>query len=321
MHNLVFHGLVKRKGIKYHLTKLGSLIFSSILKLEKDIQPDLVEQLSRAILMHSLYEEEGLDIKSYQQVQQLGFLIQEIIHEWIERGEVLEWVDYLTKFDQIIKNLDFISEKYNDQPYIKKILLNTKAKIAKEFSRYHEVTNLLLRQRISLIDRGFYPKRLKNAINLFNHEAWNNLNDLFKNEFSTQPLYELDLDFLNILKKERNNSQIESKISLEDGINTESVEIKEVQNIFELFMPYYKVFAKKFLINQFRNGVLLSDLIKKWNLNWSESANLISILPSAIGKFPIFCFPIMESKLIRDGIIKETILFHNHKGEKSEFRN
>ncbi len=316
LRKLRINGIIKRRGIRYHLTDSGATIFNSILKLEKDLEPDLIEKLSRAILMHSIYEGKGLDIKTYQHVQQLGFLLQEIIEQAINRGEVLEWVNLLDKIDQIIKDLDIITEKY-DEPAIKQILLKTKSKIAHEFSRYHEVTDLAIKQNLSLIDKGIYPKRMKQIMNLFNLKNWYELENIFSNDCISSFLPILNEEFLGFFKENEENNDDYNEISLSNSIGTEIVDKEELNRILDFIIPYNKAFANKFLNSPEKTGVFLSQLINKWELGWKESSLLVGNLPSISGKYPIECGILTNISKLEKMTLKEGFLF-SAKGVKNE---
>lgn len=310
---LRINSLIKKSGIRYHLTSSGVTIFNSILRLEKELEPDLIEKLSRAVFMHSLYEGKGLDIKTYQHVQQLGFLIQEIIEQAIDRGEVLEWVHFLKKIDQIIKDLNYITELY-DEPAIKKILLKTKSKIAREFSRYHKVTESTIKQNLSLIDRGIYPTRLKKFTNLFSLSDWHQLETLLSNNCLPIFLPVLNEELLDAFKNTNDYENDNNEISLEDSIRTEIIDEKELYDTLEIVIPYNKVFASKFLNSSKKNGIFLSQLIKKWKLGWRESSILIGNIPSISGKYPINCGILNKICNLQNMSIREAYLFYNNGG-------
>ena len=311
-------GLIRRRGIRYHLTKFGALFFSSVLKLEQDLQPDIVEQLSRTILMHSIYEEEGLNIRTYQQVQQFGFLLQELIQDWIERGEVLEWVDFLGRINHLINGLDHLAEKYDDKPYIQQILLKTKSKIAFEFSRDYETAKILLKQDLSLVDRGFYSKKLKENLNLFSLSNWQCLQEIFNNDCITLPLPELEYDLLEILKTVDDSIEYDSVISLESSIKTELIDLNESSTAIKKFIPHNKLFSRRFILGQRKKPTFLSSLITEWDMDWNETAILIGNMPSIVSKFPIKCIPIKKSKKINNGVITESILYYKSRGDDLE---
>lgn len=304
LRKLRINSLIKKSGIRYHLTSSGVTIFNSILRLEKELEPDLIEKLSRAILMHSLYEGKGLDIKTYQHVQQLGFLIQEIIEQAIDRGEVLEWVNFLDKIDQIIKDLDYITELY-DEPAIKKILLKTKSKIAREFSNYHKITESTIKQNLSLIERGIYPTRMKKIINLFNLSDWHQLETLLSNNCVPIILPILNEELLDFFKDTKDYENENIEISLKDSIRTENIDEKELYNTLEIVIPYNIAFAKKFLNSSKKNGILLSQLINKWKLGWRDSSFLIGNIPSILGKYPISCGILNKISYLQNMSIKE----------------
>ncbi len=316
LRKLRINSLIKRKGIRYHLTDSGATIFNSILKLEKELEPDLVEKLSRAILMHSIYEGKGLDIKTYQQVQQFGFLIQEIIEQAINRGEVLEWVYFLEKIDQIIKDLDYITDKY-DEPAIKQILLKTKSKIASEFSHYHKVTDLAIKQNLSLIDRGIYPKRMKKLMNFFNLKDWHELESFFSNDCIPSFLPILNEEFLGFFKDLEDLDDENTEVSKDNSIITELINKEELYNTLEFVIPYNKAFVKKFLNSSEKNGTFLSHLINKWNLGWKESSVLIGNIPSITGKYQIKCGVLTCIRKLENMTLKEGFIFSD-KGVKND---
>jgi len=307
LYKLKVYGLVRRNGIRYHLTKFGVIFFTALLRLEKDLQPDLLEQISRAILMHALYEEKGLDIRTYQHVQQLGFLIQELVREWIEKEEVLDWLDYVEKFDQIIKEFDIITEKYDDQPPIKRILLKTKSKISFEFSRFHEASKLLIKQNISLAERGFYPKRMKSCLNLFKAHNWMQLENFFDRFASASILPTSPLEMVQALE-EKDFENKEPPENYENSIQTENLTLLEASETIEKFIPSYKIFAKRIYKLQ-KTQAYLSNIVKDWNLNWKTTGDLVCCIPTIIYKYKINCIPLRNLKEINNMKIKESILY------------
>jgi len=315
LRNLRINGLIKRSGLTYHLTKLGTNFYNSILRLEKDLQPDLMDQISRAILMHSIYEDEGLDIKSYRQVQQLGFLIKDIIQEWIEREEILDWIVYLEKIDQIIKDLDHFTNKYEDNPAIQQILLKTKSEISYEFSRYHKVASYLLKQNLSLIDRGFYPKRIKKCLNLFDLSSWVQLENIFKYEALETTLTQDESNYIDILENQVHYDNKDILIDSYDSIKTEIINITEATQVLEEIMPNFHIFGRRLLLlNKKRN--YLSEILNLWNLKWNPAALFIGNLPTIVNKYPVYCLPVKKSIEMEEYLIKESIIYYTSKGEE-----
>lgn len=312
LYRLKVYGLIRRNGIRYHLTKFGTTFFAALLRLEQDLQPDLLEQISRAILMHAVYEEKGLDIRTYQHVQQLGFLIQEIVSDWIEKEEVLDWLDYIDKFDQIIKEFDIITEKYEDQPYIKQILLKTKSKLSYEFSRFHEASKLLMKQNLSLIERGFYPTRMKSCLNLFKGSNWMQLENFFDHFASTSIVPTSSSELIQFLG-ENDSENKEPPENYENSIQTQNLSFLEASETIEKFIPSYKIFAKKMYMLE-KSQDYLSNIIKDWNLDWNTTGDLVSSIPTIIDKYKINCIPLRKSKQLKNIKIKESIIYF-HKGE------
>ncbi|MEE9379693.1 MAG: hypothetical protein V3V33_16835 [Candidatus Lokiarchaeia archaeon] len=315
LRNLRINGLIKRSGLTYHLTKLGTNFFNSILRLEKDLQPDLMDQISRAILIHSVYEDEGLDIKSYRQVQQLGFLIKEIIQEWIEREEILDWIVYLDKFDQIIKDLDHFTNKYEDDPKIQQILLKTKSEISFEFSRYHKVAIYLLKQNLSLIDRGFYPKRIKECLNLFNLSNWVQLENIFKYEALETTLTQDEFNYIEIIENQVHNDNNDILIDSNDSIETEIINVSDAIQVLEKIIPNFRIFGRRLLL-LYKKRNYLSEILNFWNLKWTPAALFIGNLPTIVNKYPVFCLPIKKSIKMDEYLIKESIICSTSKGEE-----
>ena len=85
----------------------------------------LVSAVGVGVFMSSM--DASIVVVLLEQFQQFGFLLQEVIQDWIERGEVLEWVDFLGRINHLINSLDHLAEKYDDKPFIHQILLKTKS--------------------------------------------------------------------------------------------------------------------------------------------------------------------------------------------------
>jgi len=305
---LRIHKLIKKKGIRYHLSKFGVLFFKAILSLEKDLQPSLVKQLSRAIFLHSIYEGEGLDIRTHQHIQQIGFLIEELIQESIEKDEVLEWIPYLEGLNEIIEDLDALSELYKDEPHKKQVILKVKAKIAYELSRFHEATKHSLYKYLSLVERGFYPNRMKKALNFFNLKSWQRLETLFDFEMFPSPLPEIESNLITVIIDGNKKSEFKPEIDVKNSIRTEIFNIENANKELDLFIPNYKILRSKLLTLNIKNGFLISELIPKWRLNWVETANLIANLPTILEIAPILCYPLKNIEKIKNGSIKDGFL-------------
>ena len=282
---LLANNILTKRGLKYHLTSIGSQILFTIIRIKKEYDQHVLTQFTRSMLNKIIYEDQGLNIHSYKHVAQIGTILRQLINDIIDRDETIEWVPYLEKFDSILNDLDTYSKSFENELPIFNLLMKIKSELSLEFAKLHYAFKNSIQRNLSLISKGLFPDQIKIYLNYFGNDDWLDLESIFHPLIINQYHYSNVNQWLELLQEDYT---IEPYLNKEENFkHIQMVEISKENLEIKNFLPDYLSIFQDVNNNLNSEPNLISDVITNCGFDIIKSISFIGYIPTLIEEFDL----------------------------------